>query len=285
MNKINFVKISVIVPTYNEEEVIGECIASLKNQSLKDIEIIVVDDGSTDSSKFKIKNSKLKIKNLEFLEQKHQGPAMARNLGASYAKGKVLVFVDSDMVFDKDFIKNLTEPILEGKVKGTFSKDEFVANWSNIWAKCWNINSNLPSQKRLPNNYPDYQKVFRAILKSEFEKVNGFSKGGYTDDWTLSEKLGYEAQAVGNAIFYHKNPDTLAEVYKQAKWIGKRKYKLGVIGHLAALARSSFLISLLVGFYKGIKNNDLRFMIFKFVYDFGIFVGIIEMILTGKTAK
>ena len=76
------------------------------------------------------------------------------------------------MTFDKNFLQNLTQPIIDAKKKGlstpagTFSKNEIVSNWDNVWARCWNINNNLPPKKRLPNNYPDHQKVFRAILKS-----------------------------------------------------------------------------------------------------------------------
>lgn len=264
-------KISVIIPTYNEEKVIKECILSLKNQTLRDVEIIVVDDGSTDGTLGLLED-------VEVFQQKHQGPAMARNLGAKHAKGKILVFVDADMTFDPRFLENLVKPIEKGKTKGTFSKEEYVSNWNNVWARSWNINSNLPAKKRLPEYYPDHQKVFRAILKSEFDRIGGFSKGGYTDDWTLSEKLGYEATAALGAIFYHKNPDSLGEIFKQAKWIGKRKYKLGVLGILVALLRSCLPISIVVGLAKSI-------LVFKIVYDFGIFVGILEMAILGKTAK
>jgi len=272
--------ISIIIPTYNEEKVIEECISSLQNQTERNYEIICVDDGSTDDTKNILKSLKVK-----FLEQTHQGPASARNRGARKAKGKILVFIDSDMTFDKNFIKNLTKPIVEGKAKGTFSKEEYVKNWDNIWARCWNINENLPAKTRLPKNHPDHQKVFRAILKSEFDRVHGFSKGGYTDDYTLSEKLGYEAINAPNAIFYHNNPSTLKEVYIQAKWAGKRKYKLGKLGIIIALARSSPPVSILIGVCKSIINKNFYFAIFKIVYDLGIFIGIAEMIFTGKLSK
>src|SRR5258708_287940 len=104
---------------------------------------------------------------------------MASNLGAKQAKGKILVFVDADMTFHPNFLQKLIEPILKEKAQGTFSKDEYVSNWENIWAKCWNINEGLPPKRRLPLSKPNHQKVFRSILKSEFDRVGGFSKGGY----------------------------------------------------------------------------------------------------------
>src|SRR5258708_37508399 len=273
-------KISVIIPTYNEEKNIADCIVSLRKQTEKDCEIVVVDDRSTDGTLNILRELEVKV-----LEQKHQGPGIARNLGARHAKGKILVFVDSDMTFSRDFLQNLVGDIKQGKTKGTFSKDEFVSNWENVWARCWNINEGLPSKRRLPANYPNHQKVFRAILKSEFDRVEGFSKGGYTDDYTLSAKLGYEAEAASNAVFYHKNPDTLSEVYKQAKWVGKREYKLGAIGNYIALFRASFIPTMFFGLYKSLVYSEPRFLVFKAVYDQGIFVGILEMMFTGKTAK
>ena len=272
-------KLSVIIPVYNEEDVIIDCLKSLSNQIYKDFEIIVVDDGSTDNSKFKSQN-------LKILTQNHKGPGAARNLGAKHAKGDILVFVDADMTFDSKFLQELIEPILYAKAKGTFSKNEYVSNWRNRWARCWNINEGWESGRRHPKGYPDKQKVFRAILKSEFDKVGGFDPSrGYTDDWTLSERLGYEAEIASGAKFFHKNPEKLAEVFKHAHWVGKRRYKLGFLGYILALFRSSLPVSLVVGILKGLLNHMPDFIIFKVIYDFGIFSGILDYILTGRPMK
>jgi glycosyltransferase involved in cell wall biosynthesis len=273
--------VSIVIPTYNEEKVIEKCLESLSGQSFNDMEILVVDDGSTDNT-LKILS---KIKKVKVYKESHKGPGQARNLGAKHARGKILVFVDADMTFDKDFIKNLIKPIINEESKGTFSKEEIVSNWDNVWAKCWNINEGWENGKRHPKNYPDSQKVFRAILKSEFDKVNGFDSGGhYTDDWTLSEKLGYLATSAPGK-FYHENPDTLDEVFKQAKWAAKRPYKLGILGNIVALVRASFIVSLIVGFWKTISTKSIKFFIFKMVYDFGTFWGIVSYTLSGKGFK
>lgn len=278
-------KISIIIPTYNEEKVLPQCIESLGFQTFTDFEIIVVDDGSTDRtlevlSELKIKNLKLKIEHAA-----HLGAGAARNLGAGNAKGEILVFVDADMTFDESFLEKLVEPILSGKAKGTFSKEEIVANWDNPWARCWNINEGWEEKKRHPSLYPDHQPVFRAILKSEFDRVGGFAPGGYDDDWSLSKKLGYEAINAPGAIFYHKNPESLPEIFKHAKWVGKRKYKMGYIGYLVGLIRSSLPVSVIVGLAKGLISKELRFVIFRIVYDFGIFYGILQFMVSGKGAK
>ena len=267
--------ISIIIPTYNENKDIDNCLESLAKQSYKDIEVIVVDDGSTDGTP----------KNIITLRQDHKGPGTARNLGAKNANGEILVFVDADMTFDKDFVKNLIAPIISDQTKGTFSCDENVSNWNNVWSQCWNINEGWEDKKRHPKNYPNHQPVFRAILKSEFDRVGGFTQGGYDDDWSLSRKLGYEAVIAPNAVFYHKNPSSLVEIFNHAKWVGKRKYKFGLVGYLFALIRASFPVSLFVGLYKSFTFYLLPFTLFKIVYDLGVFVGILEYLIIGKSAK
>lgn len=292
-------KISVIIPTYNEKEVILNCLESLNNQTFKDLpvgkagfEIIVVDDGSVDKTSEVLRNLQLTINtrqasasNFQFFEQNHKGAGVARNLGAKHAIGQILVFVDADMTFDQYFLEKLTDPILQAKVNGTFSKEEFVNNWENAWARCWNIQEGWEVKRRHPKNYPDTQPVFRAILKSEFDKVGGFTPGGYDDDWSLSKKLEYEAVSAPDAIFYHKNPNNLLEIFNHAKWIGKRKYKFGLFGYLIALVRSSFPISLVLGMIKSIMYRESAFVVFKIVYDFGIFFGILEYLSLGKQSK
>lgn len=277
--------VSVIVPTYKEKKVLEDCIESLGTQTFSDFEIIVVDDGSNDGSKEILKNLAKTLPNFKFFTQEHKGAGAARNLGAKHAKGEVLVFVDADMTFDKNFLKQLVKPIEEKKVRGTFSKEEHVANWRNVWARCWSFNENWEEKRRHPKNYPDHQPVFRAILKSEFDRVDGFTPGGYNDDWSLARKLGYEAQNSPGAIFYHKNPDNLSEIFDHARWVAKREYKLGIIGYVFALLRTSAPVSLPVGLIKSILKGEPRFVVFKMVYDLGAFFGILEMLLTSKKAK
>lgn len=278
-------KISVIIPVYNEEDVIGDCLESLIKQSFTNFEIIIVDDGSSDRTLDTLKKVNLKGLELSINKQNHLGTGAARNLGAKYSKGEILVFVDSDMTFDKYFIEKLVEPIIKGKTKGTFSKEEYVSNWDNVWARCWNVNEGWENNKRHSKNYPDIQPVFRAILKSEFKRVNGFTPGGYDDDWSLSQKLKYQATLAPKAIFYHKNPSSLNEIFFHAKWIGKRKYKLGIIGVIVGLLRASIPVSIVIGLFKSFLSGEIYFLVFKIVYDFGIFIGILEMLLKGAKTK
>ena len=271
--------ISVIIPAYNEEKVIGNCFESLEKQSYRPLEIIVVDDGSSDNT--------LKIAekfNIPVLKQNHQGPGLARNLGASKAKGEILVFVDADMTFDKDFVKDLTKPIIEGKTIGTFSKNEFVANKDNIWSQCWNINRGWQNNRLFTKNSPDTSPVFRAISKKEFDKVKGFdSHGEYTDDWSLSEKLNKKAILVRGAIYYHSNPSTLIEVWKQAKWFSTNKFISGNLWRkVKSLVFYSLPMSLIIGLFKGVKSKTSTFVLFKIWFDLAVWQTVLKSLITSK---
>ncbi len=278
-------KASVIIPTFNEENDIKECLLSLEKQSLKDLEIIVVDDGSTDGTKIQVQKFPVKL-----LTQSHKGPGIARNLGAGKAKGEILVFVDADMTFDKDFIKKLVKPIIDGKVLGTFSKDEYILNKDNIWSKCWNLNKNLPLEKMHPDDYPDEQPIFRAILKKEFLKSGGFDPIGYIDDYTISKKLNQKAICVPGAVFYHKNPSSLNEVFTQARWIGKsefkgRKVKNEDLMRIISIIRYSPPFTIINGILKSLKLNDFRFLVFKIIYDLGIEISLLKSFFKEQLNK
>lgn len=288
---------SAILAVYNAESTIVACLKSLLSQSLP-IEIIIVDDGSTDNTLSSMVRTYLRRQAIEpvakdqvkILYQVHGGPALARNLGAASATSDILLFVDADMTFDPDYVKNLIAPIISKEVIGTYTTDERVANWENSYARCWNIQEGWEKGMRFPPNLPaqagpaKYGTDFRGILKSEFDRVGGFDNIGYTDTWSLFNKLGVRPLAT-RAICYHKNPDTLSAVFRQARWSSKRPYKFGAIGIVVALLRTTLPVSLIVGLGKSLLNLEPSFFIFKIVYDFGRFVGIAEMQLSGKLSK
>jgi len=276
---------SAILAVYNSEKTIGNALTSLLAQS-EPIEIIVVDDGSTDNTITTIIRIIEVSKNphIRLLKQNHQGPAIARNLGAKEASTNILLFVDADMVFDRHYVRKLIKPITNKEVIGTYTVEERVLNWDNKLARFWNYQQGWADRKRFPPNPPLAGTDYRAILKKDFEMVGGFDNIGYTDTWTLFQKLGVRPLAT-RAICYHKNPDTYKQVFHQAKWAAKRPYKLGVIGFVIALIRASPIFSFIVGAYQSIKNRDPSLIPFRIVYDLGRFIGIIEMVFFQKLSK
>src|SRR5699024_5894368 len=88
--------VSIIIPMYNAENTIARCITSIQQQTYEEIEIIIINDGSTDESAQIVQNKAKQDKRIHCITQKNQGVSEARNKGVEYATGAVIHFVDAD---------------------------------------------------------------------------------------------------------------------------------------------------------------------------------------------
>ena len=102
-------KVSVIVPVYNVEAYLPKCLESLETQTLSDIEIICIDDASTDASAQVVRNFQQKDPRIQLLQQEHAGVSAARNLGIAHAQGTYISFVDSDDWMSPEALEKLVE--------------------------------------------------------------------------------------------------------------------------------------------------------------------------------
>ncbi len=129
--------VSVIVPIYNSENYLAECIKSIITQTYKNLEIILIDDGSTDTSlqiceEFAAKDNRIKV-----IHQKNSGVSEARNAGLRIATGKYLIFVDSDDLIDCEYINTLMQynadvVVSNSHIAGTFSKQEIIERYDEL---------------------------------------------------------------------------------------------------------------------------------------------------------
>ncbi len=121
--------ISIIVPVYNTEKYIEACLRSIKEQSYRDFEVIIVDNNSSDDSLRLIKKEIKGHKQFSLLSEKKAGQGNARNAGLRRAKGELICFVDSDDLIAKDYLKWLYESMMESDsslaigVMGVFKGD------------------------------------------------------------------------------------------------------------------------------------------------------------------
>ena len=99
------IKVSVIIPVYNAEDYIGECLESIINQTLKEIEIICVNDGSTDGSSKVLEEYRKKDSRIIVIDQTNSGAGAARNNGLRYARGEYLSILDSDDFFEPTMLE------------------------------------------------------------------------------------------------------------------------------------------------------------------------------------
>ena len=153
--------ISVIIPVYNGEKYIRKCLDSVINQTKKEIEIVVVNDGSTDNTESIIKE--YKDKRIKYFKNTNHGIGYSRNFGVSKSSGKYIMFLDSDDYIDKDECKLLYEKCLEddldisicdfykvynnnlievnlGDFKSSSLKDnpDIITEFLNPWGKLYN---------------------------------------------------------------------------------------------------------------------------------------------------
>lgn len=101
--------ISIIIPVYNGEAFVEKCLTSVLNQTMKELQIIVVDDGSSDGTYAILERFASKDSRMEIIHQKNCGVAKARNKGLSSARGEWIMFVDSDDTIDNDYCANMLE--------------------------------------------------------------------------------------------------------------------------------------------------------------------------------
>ena len=187
-------KVSVIVPVYNVENYLEKCLESLVRQTLKDIEIIVVNDGSTDNSLDIAKRYENKYSNiLKVFSKKNGGLSDARNFGLKYAKGKYIAFVDSDdYVKDDMFLKMYNYAVkydLDVVVSDTIIKtdsSEYV------------LKSNLNYSSATLNNYViAYPMACIRMIRKDVLKDFEFKKGIFYEDLEAMPSLVLRTSKIG----------------------------------------------------------------------------------------
>lgn len=107
------IKISIIIPVYNTEKYVEKCINSIRNQSYKNLEIIIIDDGSTDDSSLICTNLSKKDERIVYKKIKNGGVSNARNYGLKISTGDFISFVDSDDYISNDYIEKLVKIAIE----------------------------------------------------------------------------------------------------------------------------------------------------------------------------
>ena len=201
------IKISVIVPVYNRENVLRTSLDAVIKQTLKDIEIICINDGSTDSSLDILKEYASKDSRIIIINQSNQGPSVARNKGIEIANGEFIGFVDSDDIVSADFFEKLYS------AASKTNSDIACASIYNEKEKQFYLkirNEKIykrTSKKYIAANLPFCCYVYNKIYRTEkIKKYNCyFEKGVYYEDmpWTFRTLYLLEKMVTVPQICYH----------------------------------------------------------------------------------
>ena len=141
---MNSPKVSIVVPVYNCEKFISKCLESIISQSYKNIEIILVNDGSSDDSEKIIKNYQERDKRIVYFFQDNSGPSEARNKGIMNSTGEYLVFIDSDDTVEEVYVELLVNKIINSKVDIVCCGYKEISRHGNINYTDFNFEGNIP---------------------------------------------------------------------------------------------------------------------------------------------
>ena len=202
--------VSVIIPAYNAEKTLPNCLDALRNQSTKPNEIIVVDDGSKDETKTVAESYSL----VKVIAQKNQGPAKARNAGARAAKSEIIIFLDSDCVPEKNWVQEMLVPLADEKVAGV--QGAYKSKQTSLVARFDQLDIEYRYEKMKRAKKLDWIGTYSAAyLKKVFLDEGGFDETfpkASGEDAELSYRLakkGHQLYFASSAFVYHTHPETL----------------------------------------------------------------------------
>lgn len=190
------VKVSVIVPVYNTAEYLENSLKTILNQSLKDIEIICIDDGSTDASLSILEKIKAVDSRLIILTQNNEGAGSARNMGIAVATGEYLSFLDSDDIFEEDMLENMYNA---AKVRDA---DITVCNYKRYDKDTNHLSKSCMLSAKKYQKYPTFNytncmhhDIFTALEIVAWNKL-------YRHEFIVQENLQYQTLKRTNDLYF-----------------------------------------------------------------------------------
>ncbi|PGT18403.1 MULTISPECIES: glycosyltransferase [Bacillus cereus group] len=203
-------KISIVVAAYNVESYIGKCLESLITQSIKEIEILVVNDGSRDNTVEIADEFAKRDKRVKVISQENGGLSAARNTGIDHASGEFIAFVDGDDYLDKSMYETLYKKIVTDNI------DLVVCGFKKVWLdgkanklreKDYYFNQNLLNGDILENFLCRHDEPFvvawNKLYRTEIIKQNGlhFENRAFFEDVGFMPRYLYYAKSIDSIDF------------------------------------------------------------------------------------
>lgn len=192
--------VSVIIPCYNSHQFLGEAIASVKKQTFTNLEIIVVNDGSTDKQTLAALSSL--DASIKVLHKENGGPASARNYGIKHSVGDVIIPLDSDDLFAPDFINQAVHLLTRNPKIGVVSSYvREIGNGNKIWRTTAVDDFSFLLENRLV--------ACAAYKKQCWTDANGYDEKMHLgnedwDFWIAVTKAGWKVHIIPKPLFYYR---------------------------------------------------------------------------------
>lgn len=198
------IKYSFIVPVYNTEKYLKKCLNSLVNQTYKDFEIIVVNDGSTDKSSNIISKYQKKYKNIIVIDKENEGLSMARNRGVQKSSGKYIIFVDSDDYVSNKLLEEVDKKIDDSDILRfqIATEDENYTKINEYHEEGFESMCGYDAFKYL-SSYHFVEPAWCYVIRKNYYIENKFSfkRGVYHEDFGLIPYVIYKARKVKSVDF------------------------------------------------------------------------------------
>ncbi|WP_320916101.1 glycosyltransferase family A protein [Enterocloster bolteae] len=223
--EVNTIKVSVIIPVYNDEVYLPDCLESVFNQTLKEIQVICINDGSTDHTSEILEKFSHKHQNMVIVNQNNMGAGKARNVGMAVASGEFIAFMDGDDYYP-------TDDVLECLYENAIRKNALVCGGSLSWDKKGFIIEKFVKEE--------------TIKSSEFNCPFSFTKYIYKRNMLLDNNVKFpDYKVMEDPLFLARVLSCVNEIYT----IKKTVYRYRVLIHERRKYTKDIIIDILSSYY------------------------------------
>ena len=215
-------KYSIIVPVFNRPDEVDELLESLSNQTLKDFEVIIVEDGSTKTCK-DVCDKYADILVLHYYAKENSGPGQSRNYGAERASGDYLLILDSDVVLHEGYIQAVEDSLKETPIEAFGGPDAAHPSFTPVQkAISYSMTSFFTTggirggKTKLDKFYP--RSFNMGIRRDVYLQLRGFSKMRFGEDIDFSYRIveaGYQPRLFPEAWVWHKRRTDFRKFFRQ----------------------------------------------------------------------
>ena len=225
---------TVIIPVYNRPDEMKELLDSLKKQTLKCFDVVIVEDGSRDD--MKCENLIDDYKNdfhITYHYKPNTGQSDSRNIGMSMAKGDYFIFFDSDCIIPKDYMKSVSEYLSEHYIDAFGGPDAAHPSFNNLQKAISHSMTSFFTTGGIRGGKKSAEKFCPRSFNMGFSRAVYNATGGFRD--TLGEdidlstrirKAGFETGLISHAYVYHKRRVSLTKFFKQVHIFGQARISL-----------------------------------------------------------
>ncbi len=216
------INLSIVIPVYNRPTEVDELLRSLRNQTNKNFEVIIVDDGSTIKCDNQVDKYK-SLLNIKYFYKQNTGPGPTRNYGTEKANGNYIIYLDSDCVLPTHYIQTIQDRLRKKFVDAFGGPDRADRNFSILQKS---INYAMTSflttggirggGEKLDKFYP--RSFNMGYSREVFEKTGGFSSMRFGEDIDMSIRIinhGFKTELIKDAYVYHKRRTNFKQFFKQ----------------------------------------------------------------------